>query len=384
MPSERKIPGKASKWIVYYTDANGKRNSKSFDTKAKANGFEKQEKEKGREKRRPVTSGNATFGDLVNAFIEDSKVGRDGGEPWKENTLNNTEDRLARIYEHFIPVGTLLRTMDLDFMKDVRKSIQGSHYARKSQVTYWNLIKSIMVYGKLEKWLNDNPCEGMVIKTPKVIQAVGEEKLEVFTKEEVAKIVIKAQELSEAEHGQTRRAYKDTWLLVPLLFETGARINELLALPWTAVDFEQEEVRIAQNQSRGQTLQLPKTQAGHRTITISGVLMERLKELYQRSYGKDFVFMTSTGKRFQYRNMLRWFHNLLEKAGVEESGFHKARHYYASRLIEAGVDPKVLTTNLGHTDVAFTMNVYGHLFHDRDTREKKRAVAAQLATLEAA
>lgn len=383
MPSERKITGKPSKWIVYYTDANGKRNSKSFDQKAKALAFEKQEKAMVRTKRRPVTRGSATFGDLVVAFIEDSKMGRDGGEPWKEDTIINTDARMGRIYEHFIPIDTFLRAMNVDFMKEVRRAIQGSHYARSSQVTFWNLIKSIMVYGKLEHWLNDNPCEGMTIKTPKVVQTVGEEKVEVFTKEEVAKIVSKAQELSVAEHGQTRRAYKDTWILVPLLFETGARISELLALSWTAVDFEREEVRITQNQSRSQTLQLPKTQAGHRTITISGALMGRLQDLYRRSSGKEFVFMTSTGTRFQYRNILRWFHNLLERAGVEEGGFHKARHYYASRLIEAGVDPKILTTNLGHTDVAFTMNVYGHLFHDRDTREKKREVAAQLATLAA-
>lgn len=382
MPSERKVPGKPSKWIVYYKDVDGKRNSKSFDTKAKALAFEKTEKANAPASKKPITRGLVTFGDLVLLYVKDGTAGR-GGDPWKEQTIANVERRVKSLYA-FVPADTLLRNIDKNFLFKVREALQLSDYARSTQTTFWTLLKSILAWGVERDWIDTNPAADLKLRLGSK-DKYGEETFEVFTKEEVAKIVSKAIELSTATHGQTRRAYQDTWLLVPLLFETGARINELLALPWTALDFKESTVRIAQNQSRDKrTLQSPKTRAGYRTITISDELMRRLKEFYQRRAGYDFVFMTRTKTRFEYRNMLRWWHNLLEEAGVPEAGFHKARHYYASRLIEAGVDAKVLTGNLGHTDVAFTMNVYGHLFDDRDTRDKKRLVAAQLSTLEAA
>jgi integrase len=44
--------------------------------------------------------------------------------------------------------------------------------------------------------------------------------------------------------------------------------------------------------------------------------------------------------------------------------FHDLRHFYASALIRAGLNPKVIQARLGHATIAETMDTYGHLFHD--------------------
>jgi integrase len=46
---------------------------------------------------------------------------------------------------------------------------------------------------------------------------------------------------------------------------------------------------------------------------------------------------------------------------VRKVSFHKLRHGHATRLMEAGVSPKVVAERLGHTDVAFTLRVYSHV-----------------------
>ena len=44
--------------------------------------------------------------------------------------------------------------------------------------------------------------------------------------------------------------------------------------------------------------------------------------------------------------------------------FHDLRHYYASSLIAAGLDVKVIQTRLRHRSATTTLNVYGHLMPD--------------------
>jgi hypothetical protein len=46
--------------------------------------------------------------------------------------------------------------------------------------------------------------------------------------------------------------------------------------------------------------------------------------------------------------------------------FHDLRHFYASTLIAANVNPKVIQARLGHATITETMDTYGHLFPDAE------------------
>lgn len=46
--------------------------------------------------------------------------------------------------------------------------------------------------------------------------------------------------------------------------------------------------------------------------------------------------------------------------------FHDLRHFYASTLIAANVNPKVIQVRLGHATITETMDTYGHLFPDAE------------------
>ena len=41
---------------------------------------------------------------------------------------------------------------------------------------------------------------------------------------------------------------------------------------------------------------------------------------------------------------------------------HERRHAYASLMIGAGVNPKTLSTYMGHANISITLDRYGHLF----------------------
>jgi integrase len=50
---------------------------------------------------------------------------------------------------------------------------------------------------------------------------------------------------------------------------------------------------------------------------------------------------------------------------------HDLRHFYASALIRAGLNPKVVAERLGHANASMTLNVYAHLWPDDEDRSRQ-------------
>jgi len=55
------------------------------------------------------------------------------------------------------------------------------------------------------------------------------------------------------------------------------------------------------------------------------------------------------------------FSRIARCAGLEGLRFHDLRHSFASLMLLRGAKPKVISEALGHSSVAFTMDVYSHI-----------------------
>ena len=51
---------------------------------------------------------------------------------------------------------------------------------------------------------------------------------------------------------------------------------------------------------------------------------------------------------------------------------HVFRHTFATRAIEAGMQPQVLKTILGHSSLAMTMDLYSHVLPDTKADEMEK------------
>jgi site-specific recombinase XerD len=86
-----------------------------------------------------------------------------------------------------------------------------------------------------------------------------------------------------------------------------------------------------------------------------------------------FTTQRGTAVRQQVAADLLW-HPALKAAGIEPSratGMHALRHFYASVLLDAGVNIKALSEWLGHADPAFTLRVYTHLMPESQRRARR-------------
>jgi len=75
----------------------------------------------------------------------------------------------------------------------------------------------------------------------------------------------------------------------------------------------------------------------------------------------DLVFGSLEGKPLDPSMLSHEFARIAKRAGLEDVRFHDLRHTFASLMLLKGAKPKVISEALGHSSVAFTMDVYSHI-----------------------
>lgn len=164
--------------------------------------------------------------------------------------------------------------------------------------------------------------------------------------------------------------------LYTLLFWSGMRIGEALALTVEDIDLENDTVTVSKTYVKIKgvpMLQPPKTSSSNRTIPLPGFIMDILADFidYTGAAGSNRLFegLELTGAEKALRE-----HAIL--AGLEPIHIHDLRHSHASLLANLDVNPLVIKERLGHTNIATTMDIYSHLFPD-----KQKEVIAKINTL---
>ncbi len=78
--------------------------------------------------------------------------------------------------------------------------------------------------------------------------------------------------------------------------------------------------------------------------------------------GDALVFTNTIGGPINPSHLMqRSFKPILKRAGLPHTNFHAAtRHTCCCLLLEAGVNPKAVSLQLGHSSVAFTLQKYAH------------------------
>lgn len=168
--------------------------------------------------------------------------------------------------------------------------------------------------------------------------------------------------------------------LFALALTTGLRRGELLGLRWEDVDLVAGRLQVRRIVVHTQgTLELgePKTATSRRTIPLASGVITVLREHRERQAlervaageayrGEGFVFASEVGTLTHPRNLERVYYAQLKRSGLRRVRFHDLRHTAASLMILKGVPPKVVSRMLGHANVAFTLQVYVHVFEEQE------------------
>ena len=154
----------------------------------------------------------------------------------------------------------------------------------------------------------------------------------------------------------------DARLAFLVLYWTGMRIGELLALTYHDVDLEEKTISINKSYQRlkgKDVITQPKTPKSIRVITMPDFLVEEFREYYSHLYGimKNERLFHFT-KSYMEHNLI----NGIKESGVKKIRLHDLRHSHASMLVDMGVAPLEIAERLGHEKVETTLNTYSHLY----------------------
>lgn len=149
-----------------------------------------------------------------------------------------------------------------------------------------------------------------------------------------------------------------------MLYWTGIREGELLALTSADFDFEKRTVTINksfQHLNGRDIITSPKTEKSNRTIQLPKFLCDEMQDYIGMLYGaeKD-TRLFPISKTALYRAMKTG----CEKAEVKKIRIHDLRHSHVSLLIDLGFSAVEIADRMGHESVDMTYH-YAHMFPSR-------------------
>lgn len=332
------------KWrVIYrYTDITGKRKQtqkRGFETKREAVTWEHEMMLKAQAKL------DMTFGSFYEIYEAD-KASRLKQSTWE------TKSHIIRtkILPYFadrkideIEVRDVIAWQNelLAAFKDEGKEERYSQdYLRTIQAQLTAIFAHAMKYYNLPK--NPSSLAGTIGKeVPKEMQF--------WTKEEYLKF-------AEVMMDKPRSYYA-----FELLYWTGIRSGELLALTPSDFDFENQTLRINKtfHRSKGEDIiTTPKTVKSNRIITLPPFLCDEIKDYLGMFYEiGESERMFSFTKSYLGHEMERG----CKESGVKKIRIHDLRHSHISHLIDLGFSAVAIADRVGHESIDITYR-YSHLF----------------------
>lgn len=84
-----------------------------------------------------------------------------------------------------------------------------------------------------------------------------------------------------------------------------------------------------------------------------------------------FVFTGGNGQHMTINMLYKPFKKIVSEMGLQDMRFHDLRHTYAVLSLQSGCDIKTLSANLGHATAAFTLDRYGHVSEEMQTKNSE-------------
>lgn len=302
----------------------------------------------------------------------------------KANELKGKSfDRLEQsvMYQVIPEIGlvqvTAIRADDIQLML---KHLKDKGLSWSSVKKAYDAVNECFRTGVEKRDLAFNPASGVSVPKQKLFDKQPEVKY--YTDDEVDRLVASARALYN--NGKPHYRLGD---LVPLVVNTGLRTAELLGLKWEDVDVENKvlyvnSTRVLVKDRTGSTgrnymvieQDSGKTKSSIRTVDLNDSACTALQRLRTVTGEFEYVLSTKGGKPVNPRFPDKTLRNIAVSAGFPEEkiyGMHSLRHTFATRLFAAGVEVKVVSELLGHSNTKLTENIYIHVIESL----RKKAIA---------
>ena len=171
-------------------------------------------------------------------------------------------------------------------------------------------------------------------------------------------------------------------VIIHLLMITGCRRGEIIGLKWSAVDFQNDQLKISNSvlytSDRGIYQDTPKSDESFRWVAVPHETIKLLEDykkfqkeeekkkgsFYQNREG--LLFTQENGSPMHPDSVTTWIDRFAKRNNLPHIYPHKFRHTMASMLIYNKVDIVSVSKRLGHSKVSTTTDIYSHVIKEAD------------------
>ena len=284
-----------------------------------------------------------TIGDAYDNFINHAKIN------CREETIKFYNAKFSRIYKYFI-------NNDIKYVDDINKReltkfvafLKSNNLKNSSVNKYVELIKSVVKYNFDNDFCMNNNILGF--------KKLKEDKsnIKIIEKDNIKKILRYINNLDFSDIYNVKKA-----LYIYLLYDTGARINEILNIKTVNVDINNNQI----------LLDFTKTK-DFRMVYITDVTVKLLKiyiDYLNENVPNNIYLLCSfkTGNKLAKNTIYEFLDKLKKELNINQSITpHKWRHTMATELVEADTNLYSVMTVLGHTSLETTKK-YLHVHNNK-------------------
>jgi integrase/recombinase XerD len=303
---------------------------------------------------RPKTSDAKLISLFLDMLAAEQGAGANTLEAYRRD-LEDFSGFLARSGENFVGVETqALR----DYLADLdERGFKSSSVARRLSA-----LRHLFRFLLNERIRRDDPAA--ILSGPKRGRGLPK----VLSISDVDRLLTHAKALTqtpESSAPQRLRAMR-LYCLLEVLYATGLRVSELVALPLSA---SRRDARMIVVRGKGNKERLvPLNEASRRAMADYLAAMEALKPEKKKNAAASKWLFPSFGEsgHLTRQHFARDLKELAASAGLAPRLIspHVLRHAFASHLLHNGADLRIVQTLLGHSDIS-TTQIYTHVVEER-------------------
>jgi integrase/recombinase XerD len=299
--------------------------------------------------RRPIPSDET----LVELFLDMQAAERGAGE----NTLAAYRNDLADLSAHLRAAGRGIALATTDDLRGFLVSLAERGFKASSLARRLSAVRQLYRFLYAEGKRTDDPAA--VLEGPKRGRSVPK----VLTIAEVDKLLAQAQNAATDAKQPAAQRLRATRLLclLEVVYATGLRVSELVALPASAARRDQRMLVV--RGKGGKERLVPLNQAAKRAMAEYLKLRADVKGKAQSKWLFPSFGEQGHLTRQHFARELKALGAACGLAGDRLSP-HVLRHAFASHLLHNGADLRVVQTLLGHADIS-TTQIYTHVLEER-------------------
>jgi len=290
---------------------------------------------------------------LVELFLDMLAAERGAGK----NTLDAYRNDLADLAAHLHAAGTTIAAAKTDDLRGFLSALAERGFKASSLARRLSALRQLYRFLYAEGKRSDDPAA--VLEGPKR----GRSLPKLLSIAEVDALLAQARkEMEDVEVPPAKRLRAARLLcLLEVVYATGLRVSELVALPASAAKRDQRMLVV--RGKGGKERLVPLNQAAKRAM----VDYLKLLEDAGRGAGSKWLFPSfgETG-HLTRQHFARELKTLGAICGITPARLspHVLRHAFASHLLHNGADLRVVQTLLGHADIS-TTQIYTHVLEER-------------------